>query len=119
MSVPGSATQRAFSSPEAAREPELRLNWELPGWLPAFKENLSFFFSGTTATPLPGILPGIFWKDVFVDQRLNWKSIVRSYAGHLIFASLVYLVSMPFYSERIETIENFRHDRLIYLNPEQ
>ena len=119
MSGPGSATQRAFSPPEAAREPELRLNWEVPGWLPAFKENLSFFFRGRTAPALPGILPGIFWKDVFVDQRLNWKSIVRSYAGHLIFAGLVYLVSMPFYSERIETIENFRHDRLIYLNPEQ
>ena len=119
MSAPGSASQPSLSRPKAAREFEVRLNWELPGWLPSFKENLSSAIQRTNATLPASLRPGIFWKDVFVDQKLNWRSIVRSYAGHIVFAGLVYVISMPFYEQRFETIENFHHDRLVYLNPEQ
>jgi TonB family protein len=119
MSAPGSAKQQPISPPKAAQVREVRLNWELPRWLPDFSENLSFLFRKSGPEPAAGFLPGIFWKDVFVDQRLNWRSILRSYAGHMVLAGLVYLVSMPFYQERLEVIENFQHDRLVYLNPEQ
>ena len=119
MSAPGSASQQAPILQQTARAFEVRLNWELPGWLSSFKENLfSVFQRANNALPA-GLRPGVFWKDVFVDQRLNWRSIARSYAGHIIFAGLVYLISMPFYAERIDTIENLHHDHLVYLNPEE
>src|SRR5262249_34848659 len=41
------------------------------------------------------------------------------YAGHVIFAGLVYVLSMPFYSSRIARIETFHHDRITYINPEE
>jgi TonB family protein len=119
MSASGSATQQSLFPPEPARNFEVRLNWELPKWLPSFVDNVSAAFQ-KSGTILPVELrPGIFWKDVFVDQRLNWKSIGRSYAGHVIFAGLVYLISLPFYSDRIEAIENFHHDQIVYLNPDE
>jgi TonB family protein len=111
--------QQSNFPPQPPREYEVRLNWELPGRLASFKENLAALFRRKNDVLAPKLLPGIFWKDVFVDQRLNWRSIGRSYAGHIVFAGLVYLISMPFYQERLEVIETFRHDRLVYLNPEQ
>jgi TonB family protein len=119
MSAPGSTKQQSIFPPHSARNYEVRLNWELPGWIPSFKENLVTLLRRKDDAFAPKFLPGIFWKDVFVDQRLNWRSIGRSYAGHIVFAGLVYLISMPFYQERLEVIETFRHDRLVYLNPEQ
>jgi TonB family protein len=119
MSAPGSTKQQSNFPPQSSREYEVRLSWELPGRLASFKENLDAFFRRKDDVFVPKRLPGIFWKDVFVDQRLNWKSIGRSYAGHILFAGLVYLISMPFYQERLEVIENFRHDRLVYIDPEQ
>ena len=119
MSVSGSALQQSLFPPEPARKFEVRLNWELPKWLPSFLDNLSSAFQKAGIELPSKTRPGIFWKDVFVDQRLNWRSIARSYAGHLAFAGLVYLISLPFYADKIETIENFHHDRLIYLNPDQ
>ena len=119
MSAPGSATQQALTAPKALRNGEVRLNWELPSWLPSFKENLSCFFRRNSSVQPAGVRPGIFWKDVFVDQALNWKSIVRSYAGHIVVVGLVYVISMPFYQERLEVLETFRHDQLVYLNPEE
>lgn len=119
MSASGSATQQSLFPSEPPRNFEVRLNWELPKWLPSFFDNVSSTFRKAGAELTLGIRPGIFWKDVFVDQRLNWKSIARSYAGHLIFAGLVYLTSLPFYSDRIEAIENFHHDQIVYLNPDE
>ncbi len=115
MPVPGSAQQQA-SVPKAASARQPRLNWELPPWLPAFRENLSFLLVPRESTPTE-FRPGVFWKDVFVDQELNWKAITRSYAGHLIFAGLVYVLSMPYYAHRF-TLEA-THDRITYINPDQ
>jgi TonB family protein len=119
MSVPGSTSQQAPLKPAAARKVEVRLNWELPAWLPSVQENLSSVFRSEAPSAPLGFRPGIFWKDVFVDQRLNWKSLARSYAGHLVFAGLVYVVSMPFYWHRLVVITDFHHDRIEYVNPEE
>lgn len=119
MSALGSASPQPPSKPAAAREIEVRLDWELPGWLPSVRDNLASIFASQPATPPLTFRPGIFWKDVFVDQRLNWKSLARSYAGHAIFAGLVYVLSMPIYWHRIVAIENFQHDQITYLNPEE
>jgi TonB family protein len=118
MSVLGSASQQIPSKPASARQPEVRLNWELPAWLPSVRENLASIFTSQTAAAPLNFRPGVFWKDVFVDQRLNRKSLVRSYAGHIVFAGLVYVLSMPAYWHRIAVMENFRHDQITYLNPE-
>ncbi|HKO17684.1 MAG TPA: hypothetical protein VJU82_02240, partial [Acidobacteriaceae bacterium] len=59
----------------------------------------------------------MFWKDVFVHQELNWKAITRSYACHLVFAGLVYVLSMPYYAHRITLIQA-SHDQIIYINPD-
>lgn len=114
MSAPGSAQQQSsISRAASARQP--RLNWELPAWLPSFRENLSSLLRNHESMPT-GVRPGIFWKDVFVDQELNWKAITRSYAGHLIFAGLVYVLSMPFYAHRFTLIQ-VSHDSITYINP--
>lgn len=114
MSAPGSKSQQMVSVPAPAPI-EIRLNWELPPWMPSFRANLATLFAAQAPV---SFRPGIFWKDVFVDQKLNWKSIARSYAGHIIFAGMVYVLSMPFYWQRFAAIENFHHDRLTYLNPD-
>src|SRR5690349_3001596 len=115
MSALGSAQQQAsISRAASARQP--RLNWELPAWLPSLRENLSSLLRREESTST-GFRPGIFWKDVFVDQELNWKAITRSYAGHLIFAGLVYVLSMPYYAHHF-TLEA-THDRITYINPDQ
>jgi TonB family protein len=119
MSALGSASPQPPSEPAAARQIELRLDWELPGWLPSVRENLTSIFASEAALPPLTFRPGIFWRDVFVDQRLNWKSLARSYAGHTIFAGLLYVLSMPVYWHRIVAIENFHHDEITYLNPEE
>lgn len=115
MSVPGSARQQSSISRAAnARQP--RLNWELPEWFPSFRENLSSLLRGEESSS-NGFRPGIFWKDVFVDQELNWKAITRSYAGHLIFAGLVYVLSMPYYAHHFTLVQS--HDRITYINPDE
>jgi TonB family protein len=119
MSALGSASRQPPPEPAAARQIEVRLDWELPDWLPSLRENFASIFAPRTAAPSLTFRPGIFWKDVFVDQRLNWKSLARSYAGHAIFAGLVYVLSMPVYWHRIVAIENFHHDQITYLNPEE
>ncbi|HKT25590.1 MAG TPA: TonB family protein [Terriglobales bacterium] len=114
MSAPGSAQQQSsISRAASARQP--RLNWELPAWFPSFRENLSSFLHRQESTPTL-FRPGIFWKDVFVDQELNWKAITRSYAGHLIFAGLVYVLSMPYYAHHFTLVQS--HDRVTYINPD-
>jgi TonB family protein len=118
MSAPGSASQQSSSKPVGARNIEVRLNWELPAWLPSIRENLSSLFQQEATSPALGFRPGVFWKDVFVDQQLNWKALTRSYAAHLIFAGIVYVLSMPFYAHRFTVVENFNHDQITYLNPE-
>src|SRR6185312_4954885 len=115
MSALGSAKQQP-SIPNAANSRQPRLNWELPGWLPSFRENLSSLLRGDESVPT-GFRPGIFWKDVFVDQELNWKAITRSYAGHLIFAGLIYVLSMPYYAHHFTLIQS--HDRITYINPDE
>ncbi len=112
MSAPGSAKQQSsISRAASARQP--RLNWELPAWFPSFRENLSSLLRSDESAPA-GLRPGIFWKDVFVDQELNWKAITRSYAGHLIFAGLVYVLSMPYYTHHFTLLQS--HDRISYIN---
>ena len=114
MSAPGSAQQQSsISRAASARQP--RLNWELPAWFPSFRENLSSLLDRHDSAP-SGFRPGIFWKDVFVDQELNWKAITRSYAGHLIFAGLVYVLSMPYYAHHFTLVQS--HDRVTYINPD-
>ncbi len=115
MSVPGSARQQV-SVPKAASARQPRLNWELPAWLPSFRENCSSLLR-TEDPVLLGFRPGVFWKDVFVEQELNWQAITRSYACHLIVAGLVYVLSMPYYAHRFAIIEA-SHDRITYINPD-
>jgi TonB family protein len=119
MAVPCSGSQKSSFEPAAARELEVRLNWELSPWFPAVRENLASLFERDRPPAPLGFRPGIFWRDVFVDQQLNWKSMVRSYAGHAIFAGLVYVLSMPFYWNRVAKIETFHNDRITYINPEE
>lgn len=118
MSAPGSTSQQSLSVPTAARPIEVRLNWELSPWGSSVLDNFRSLFEAEIS-PLLAFRPGVFWKDVFVDQRLNWKSIARSYAGHAVFAGLVYVLSMPFYWQRFAAIENFHHDEITYVNPEE
>jgi len=115
MSAPGSAQQQASTS-RAASAHQPRLNWELPEWFPSFRENLSSLLRHQQSAPT-GFRPGIFWKDVFVDQELNWKAITRSYAGHLVFAGLVYVLSMPYYAHHFTLVQS--HDRITYINPDE
>ena len=117
MSALGSTSQQRSFKPAATPEVRVRLNWELPPWFPSARENFRAVFAKTVTLPV-GFRPGIFWKDVFVDQSLNWKTLARSYCGHLVFAGLVYVLSMPFYWQRIITIEKFHHDEVTYVNPE-
>src|SRR5438309_8977236 len=119
MAVPGSRSQKSSFEPAASQELEIRLNWELSPWIPSIRENLASVFKPEEPAPALGFRPGIFWRDVFVDQQLNWKSIFRSYAGHAIFAGLIYVLSMPFYWNRIVKIETFHNDRITYINPEE
>ena len=119
MAVPGSRSQKSSFEPAATRELEIRLNWELSPWFPSLRENLASVFKPEEPAPALGFRPGIFWRDVFVDQQLNWKSIFRSYAGHAVFAGLIYVLSMPFYWNRIVKIETFHNDRITYINPEE
>jgi len=119
MVVPGSGSQTSSFEPAATRELEVRLNWELPPWSLSIRDNLGALFRREQTAPLLGFRPGIFWRDVFVDQQLNLKSMFRSYAGHVIFAGLVYVLSMPFYASRIAKIETFHNDRITYINPEE
>ena len=118
MAVPGSRSQKSSFEPAAAQGLEVRLNWELPPWVPAVRDNFAFLFKRTEPPAPLGFRPGVFWKDVFVNQQLNWKSLFRSYAGHIVFAGLVYVVSMPFYWSRIVKIETIHSDRITYINPE-
>ncbi|HWY70641.1 MAG TPA: TonB family protein [Terriglobales bacterium] len=119
MAVPGSGSQKSSFEPAATRELEVRLNWELPPWFPSLRNNVTSLFKREQPTPPLGFRPGIFWRDVFVDQQLNRKSMFRSYAGHVIFAGLIYVLSMPFYWNRIVKIETFHNDRITYINPEE
>ena len=119
MSAPRSTSQRDLFEAAAPHEIEVRLDWELPRWLPSILSNLSSIFQKDTPSPALGFRPGVFWKDVFVDQRLNWKGIARSYVGHAIFAGLVYVISMPFYWQRFAVAPNLNHDHLIYVNPDE
>jgi TonB family protein len=114
MSAPGSAQQQSPISRAASPRPP-RLNWELPAWFPSFRESLSSLLRREKSAPA-AFRPGIFWKDVFVDQELNWKAITRSYAGHLIFAGLVYVLSMPYYAHHFTLVQS--HDRITYINPD-
>src|SRR4029077_7395467 len=116
MAVPGSGSQKSSSEPAATRELEVRLNWELPPWFASLRNNVTSLFKREQPTPL-GFRPGIFWRDVFVDQQLNRKSMFRLYDGHVIFAGLIYVLSMPFYWNRIVKIETFHNDRITYINP--
>ena len=115
MSVSGSAQQQ-LSAPNAANARPPRLNWELPGWFPSFRENLSSFLRSENPASL-GFRPGVFWKDVFVEQELNGNAITRSYACHLIFAGLVYVLSMPYYAHHFMIVAA-SHDRITYINPD-
>jgi len=119
MSDPGSTTQRPLSQSSAAHPIELRLNWELAPWGHAVLDNLRSALQPEAPAPALTFRPGVFWKDVFVDQRLNWRSIIRSYAGHAAFAGLVYVISMPLYWQRFAALETFHHDRITYVNPEE
>lgn len=119
MAVPGSRSQQSLLEPAATQGAEVRLNWELPPWFPSVRDNLSSLLKRKEPTPALGFRPGVFWKDVFVDQHLNWGSIFRSYAGHIVFAGFVYVLSMPFYWNRIAKIETFHSDRITYINPEE
>ena len=119
MAVPGSRSQKSSFEPAATQDLEVRLNWELSPWFPSIRENLASLFNREQLPPALGFRPGIFWRDVFVDQQLNWKSMFRSYAGHVVFAGLVYVLSMPFYWNRIVKIETFHNDRITYINPEE
>jgi len=119
MSVSGSAKQHFSSNSPAARTIELQLNWEPQPWLPAFRDNLKWFLRGDDAPVTLGFRPGVFWKDVFVDQQLNRRALSRSYAGHLIFIGVVYVLSMPFYAHRFQILETAQHDRIVYLNPDE
>jgi len=119
MAVPGGGSQKSSFEPAAAQGLDVRLNWELSPWFPSIRDNFSSLFKRAEAPPALGFRPGIFWKDVFVDQQLNWKSLFRSYGGHIIFAGLVYVLSMPFYWNRIVKIETFHNDRITYINPEE
>jgi len=112
-------TQQALSGSSAARPIELRLNWELSPWGHTILANLRSALRPEAPPPALTFRPGVFWKDVFVDQRLNWRSILRSYAGHAAFAGLVYVISMPFYSQRFAAIETFKHDQITYVNPQE
>lgn len=117
MSVPGSRSQQDLPLNAATpRDSELKFNWELPPWLPSFVDNLESSFRREAVIAL-SFRPGIFWKDVFVDQRLDRKSIARSYICHVIFVGLVYLISLPFYRERFVVVENFHRDQLSYIDP--
>ncbi|HVH85106.1 MAG TPA: TonB family protein [Terriglobales bacterium] len=119
MSVPGSAAQQNPSNLFAARKIQVQLNWELPPWLPSLRENLAWFFQRESAPAPLGFRPGVFWRDVFVDQQLNWKALTRSYAAHLIFAGLVYVLSLPFYAHRFAVLETLQHDHIVYINPNE
>ena len=119
MSAPRSTSQKDLFEAAAPRKIEVRLDWELPRWLPSILNNLRSAFQKGIPPPALGFRPGVFWKDVFVDQRLNWKSISRSYVGHAIFAGLVYVISMPFYWQRFVVAANLNHDQLIYVNPDE
>ncbi|HWC19705.1 MAG TPA: hypothetical protein VG498_22015, partial [Terriglobales bacterium] len=118
MSVPGSATQQSSSNFPTARKIEVTLNWELQPWLRGFRENLTWLVKRDVSDPL-GFRPGVFWKDVFVDQQLNRRALGRSYAGHLIFIGAVYVLSMPFYAHRFGILETTQHERIVYINPDE
>ena len=119
MAVPGSRSQMSSFKPAATREFEVRLNWELPPWAPSVRENLASLFKRDGPPVALGFRPGIFWRDVFVDQQLNWKSMFRSYSGHIVLAGFVYVLSMPFYWNRLVEIKTFHNDRITYVNPEE
>ena len=119
MPAPRSTSQKNLFEAAAPRDIEVRLDWELPSWLPSILNNLRSAFQKDAPPSSLGFRPGIFWKDVFVDQRLNWMSIARSYMGHAVFAGLVYVISMPFYWQRFVVAANLNHDQLIYVNPDQ
>jgi protein TonB len=113
MSFPGSKSQQ-YPSTQGFARPNVKLNWELGPWLPAVIDNLLSPFKREPEAPPLNFRPGIFWRDIFVDQRLDWKNLAQSYGYHFIFAGLVYAASMPFYSQRFSVIENFRHDKITY-----
>jgi len=119
MSVSGSAKQHLLSNFPAARTIELRLNWEPQPWLPAFRDNLRWFFRRDDVVLHLAFRPGVFWKDVFVDQQLNRRALSRSYAGHLVFIGMVYVLSMPFYAHRFRVLETAPNDRIVYINPDE
>ena len=112
------ATQQSSSNFPTARKIEVTLNWEPQSWLRSFRENLSWLVKRDVAEPL-GFRPGVFWKDVFVDQQLNRRALARSYAGHLIFIGTVYVLSMAFYAHRFGILETAQHDRIVYINPDE
>ena len=119
MSVSGSAKQQVPSNVPAARKIEVQLNWEPQPWLPGFRDNLRWFLQWGHAPQPLAFRPGVFWKDVFVDQQLNRKALFRSYAGHLIFAGIVYVLSMPFYGNRFAVLETAPHEHIVYINPDE
>jgi TonB family protein len=98
------AAQKNLRPP--ARTP--RLNWELPSWSAAFRDNLFEIFFRRTPPPLSlTSKPARFWSDVFVDQSLSWKNLGRSYVYHALAVGIGYMASLPFYM----------HDRVVLLNP--
>src|SRR5213075_2193669 len=119
MAVPGSRSQKWLLEPAATQELEIRLNWELPAWFPSVRENLTSLVKREKPPKPLGFRPGIFWKDVFVDQQLNWRSLAHSYASHALFLGLLYAVSMPVYWNRIAGIHTFHRDQITYINPEE
>src|SRR5207244_11255608 len=109
MAVPGSRAQMSSFKPAATREFEVRLNWELPPWAPSVRENLASLFKRDGPPVALGFRPGIFWRDVFVDQQLNWKSMFRSYSGHIVLAVFVYGLSSPVSWRLVVMIEAFAY----------
>src|SRR6185437_4856086 len=114
MFTSGAASQQDPEKAAAIRALTPSFYWELPPAWRSFRENLHASRAPATSV---SYRPGVFWKDIFVDQRLNWKSIRRSYTLHIIFAGIVYVVSMPFYWQRLEKLESFHDVRLTYVAP--
>lgn len=90
------------SAASAATTPDypsqLKLLVELRPRHEVFFENLRDLLLPRRMPPLElTSAPGDFWADVFVRRPLSVRNIVRSYTGHVLFAGLVYAISLGYF----------------------
>jgi TonB family protein len=89
---------------------------ELEPRIPAFFSNLgAVLFPGRAAPLWITSKPGVFWPDVFINDKLPWRGLVDSVTGHVLVMTLIFtLTYFGYFGSRPQQIQNPLHKTISY-----